>query len=138
MFALCFSLGSLLVELWPRVAAKDHSNCAFGLLWRNFVWVAAAYRPPGPKYFVLPSRDAQICVQSVSRDAVIQRLCMCPVRSSCPARASMVVRARKGRTKPQMSGIVLSGGLSCFTVELVSTVPAAEVNTTVSAGSGWA
>ena len=33
-FSLLFSLsGGLHVELWPRVAAMDHPNCAFGLLW---------------------------------------------------------------------------------------------------------
>ena len=36
-----FSLSkNLLVELWPRVVAMDHPNCAFGLFWGHFVsWV---------------------------------------------------------------------------------------------------
>ena len=28
--------GGLPVELWPRVAAMDHPNCAFGILWGQF------------------------------------------------------------------------------------------------------
>ena len=32
-FALGGGGGGLLVELWPRVAAMDHPNCAFRLLW---------------------------------------------------------------------------------------------------------
>ena len=43
-FRSFFPSKSLLVELWPRVAAMDHPNCAFGLLWVSF-----CVSPSGPQ-----------------------------------------------------------------------------------------
>ena len=45
-FSLFSLSGGLLVGLWPRVAAMDHANCAFGLLWGHIVGERAAHRPP--------------------------------------------------------------------------------------------
>ena len=88
IFAVFFSLGGLFVELWPRVAAVDHPNCAFGLLWGYFVRTPAAYKPPGPAFtsswtvrcsFLMP---VVIKVCSLVEQEVFKRLDACDQGSS--------------------------------------------------------